>query len=426
VVVLAGVAAVLIGLLALRLHPVLALSGAALLVAALAPAAQPAAARVTEAFGATAGKLGLLVAFGAVVGEGLGASGAARRLARAALRVAGPGRADVALAGAAFVLSVPVFFDSLFLLLCPLARAVGRATGRGRLLPVLAVVAGGTMAHTLVPPTPGPLFVAQALGVDLGTMMIAGAAVGVVAVAAGLIFARGLAGRMRLPEPEGDAADAPGVAPPAAGPPLPLAATPVVLPIALILAGVDRTLALGLGAAAALALVARHAPGGARAARTAAAAAMERAGVVVLVIAAGGAFGAALRAADVGAALARVGAGGRGLLLLGFAAATALRTLQGSATVAMMATAGMVADLARPPALPCDPVWLALAIGCGAKNLAWMNDAGFWIIARTAQLTERQTLRSVSVMNVVMGLAALAAVLLGSYLVPLAHAGGRP
>ena len=222
---LLGIGFVVSGIVWLRLHPVFALAGGALLVALVTPAesirlaalagVSPASSekvaqalsialkapgeRVALAFGAAAGKIGLLVAFACVVGECLRVTGGARAIADAILRLMGPRKAAVGLAGASFVLAVPVFFDTLFLLMVPLARALRMQSGRDYILYILAIVAGGTMAHALVPPTPGPLFVSEALGVDMITMMVAGSITGIVAAAAGMVFAYWLNRRFELP-----------------------------------------------------------------------------------------------------------------------------------------------------------------------------------------------------------------------------------
>ena len=139
-----------------------------------------AAERLARGFGTTAQSIGILIALAAIIGKGLLDSGAADRIVRSIVRVVGPRHAALALLCSGFVLAIPVFFDTVFYLLMPLGKALWLRTRKHYLLYVLAIVAGGTMAHSLVPPTPGPLFVAGELGVDLLTMIVAGMGVGAV------------------------------------------------------------------------------------------------------------------------------------------------------------------------------------------------------------------------------------------------------
>ncbi len=198
-ILLVGMAIVVGGIILFRTHAFLALIIGALVVAALtSPAAleryadskgmsaaeteqlldQSFGERVARGFGNTATKIGILIAMAAVIGACLLESGSADRIVRSALGLFGQRRAPFAFLSSGFLLAIPVFFDTVFYLLIPIARAMGLRTRRDFLWYVMAIVAGGTMAHTLVPPTPGPLFVASELGIDIGVMIIAGLALG--------------------------------------------------------------------------------------------------------------------------------------------------------------------------------------------------------------------------------------------------------
>ena len=113
------------------------------------------------------------------------ASGAADRIVQSFLKVLGEKRSSWALMGSGFVLSVPVFFDTVFYLLVPLARSLFRRTNANYLLYILAISAGGAITHTLVPPTPGPLVMATTLSIDIGVMILIGAIVAFPAAVAG-------------------------------------------------------------------------------------------------------------------------------------------------------------------------------------------------------------------------------------------------
>ena len=456
-----GIVIVVGSILWLRLHAFLALILGAILVALLTPSAalhtyaeqrvakgeltekaalqfekKPAAARVAEEFGRTCANLGILIAMATIIGEAMLLSGAAETLASTLLRWLGAARAHWAFFGASFLLCIPVMLDTVMYLLAPLFKAVARKTQRDYLLLVMCTVAGGTITHSLVPPTPGPLFVAGNLGVPLGLMIGMGTAIGLGAALVGVAFARWCNHHQTLAIP---AEEAPAPLPTAASrtlPPLWIALLPVLLPIALI--GLDATfstgrlrtgswlawliktvgdkdMALTLGALAALAPLAARAGEGARAVKTA----LGEGAVIVLIIGAGGAFGGVLQQTGIAGQLADFFQGGHALALPVVFLVTALvRTAQGSATVAMI-TAAPLAKALLVGGTPLHPVYFALAIGCGSKPFSWMNDAGFWIITRLSGLREAETLRTVSPMMAIQGVAGLALTMLAAWLWPM-------
>jgi GntP family gluconate:H+ symporter len=104
------------------------------------------------------------------------------------LSVFGERRAPAAFMVSSFALGIPIFFDTVFYLMIPLARAMGVRLQRSYSLFVIAIIAGGTMAHSLVPPTPGPLFAASAFGVSIGMMIVVGTIIGLICSVAGLIY----------------------------------------------------------------------------------------------------------------------------------------------------------------------------------------------------------------------------------------------
>jgi GntP family gluconate:H+ symporter len=151
---------------------------------------------------------------------------------------------------------------------------------------------------------------------------------------------------------------------------------------------------------------------------------LETAAVMILIIAAGGAFGAMLKNAGVGDAIKAAAAGVNvSLILLSWAVALVLRIAQGSATVAMLTTSAMVAPLtaaARDAGqLPYHPVYLFLAIGYGAFGASWMNDSGFWLVSRLGGLTEKQTLKTWTVLLTVSSVVGLGTTLVLAKVLPL-------
>lgn len=229
-----GIATVLGLILFLRVNAFLALIISAIVVSLLAPGdVGEKISRVADAFGSAAGNIAIVIALAAIIGECMMASGAADRIVQAFLRLLGEKRAPTALMGSGFVLAVPVFFDTVFYLLVPLARSLYRKTGKNYLLYILAIAAGGAITHTLVPPTPGPLVMASNLGIDVGVMILVGAMVALPAAVAGLITARVLDKRLDIPFRETEGQDSPTVLE-SNLPSLWLSLLPVVLPVALI------------------------------------------------------------------------------------------------------------------------------------------------------------------------------------------------
>lgn len=143
---------------------------------------------VVKAFGGAAGGIGIVIAMAAIIGKCMLDSGAADRIVRSAIGVTGEKKASIGLMFSGFVLAIPVFFDTVFYLLVPLARSLFRRTNKNYLRYLMAIATGGAITHTLVPPTPGPLLVASILGVDIGMMMLVGVLVAGPAAIGGLVF----------------------------------------------------------------------------------------------------------------------------------------------------------------------------------------------------------------------------------------------
>jgi GntP family gluconate:H+ symporter len=412
--------------------------------------------RVGAAFGVTAGKIGIVIALASVIGTCMLDSGAADRIVRTFVRLLGEKRASTALMGSGFLLAIPVFFDTVFYLLVPLARSLFRRTGKNYLLYLMAICAGGAITHALVPPTPGPLAVAAKLNVDLGVMILVGGLISVPAAIAGLIYSKLIARWMPIEmrslgtEPEREPLqdeELPGLIE---------SLLPVVLPVLLIsmntlveallkagqasatpdVARIDllqnihaytailgnANLALLISTVIAMfTLVRKRALDKTEMARIVEASLMSG-GLIILITSGGGAFGGMLQTAKVGDAIQQVFAGegssGVVLLVVGFGIATVMKIAQGSGTVAMITTAGMLVSAANPQALGCDPVYLATAIGAGATCGSWMNDSGFWIVAKMGGLTEYETLKSWSVLLIVLGVTAFAVTLLAAHFIP--------
>ena len=458
-ILLIGMAVVVGGILGLRLHAFLSLVAAALIVAAITPtaniyqwalhapggtAATAAAAagetvgqRVADGFGKTAAGIGILVAMASVLGKTLMESGAAERIVVSCRQALGDRRTALAFLISGFVLGGLILSDTTFYLLIPLAQVMRARTGRDYALYVSAIVAGSVMTHSLMPPAPGPVFVAAALHVNLLSVIIGGAIVGGIAAASGYLYGVWSNSRWDLPlrgAPGVSEAELEAIANREISllPPLWISLVPIVLPVVLIATAAifkthsgqwvrvlenfgNASVALSIAAGIGLLMVSINGTSP----RKAATEGLAGGGVMVLIIAAGGAFGHVLQQTNIAEMIHSMLPNAKiALLPLAFILTVAIRTAQGSAIVAMITAAGIVAPLASG-GLGYNAVYLVLAIGCGSKPILWMNDAGFWIIGRVSGMTERETLRTASALMCVMGVVGLLATMAGAWMFPL-------
>ena len=362
-ILLVGMATILVAIVGLRLSAFLALITAAIVVSLLAPG-EPAVriGRVAEGFGRTAGAVGVVIALASIAGKAMMDSGAADRIVRAFLAWLGVERGATALCATGYVLSIPVFFDTVFYLLVPLARSMYGRTNRNYLKYLLAIAAGAGATHTLVPPTPGPLAIAGTLGVDLGTMVLVGIVVALPAAGVGLLCAGWVDRRMPV-VPRAHAAPVPAeAAAPQSLPGLVPSLLPIVLPVLLISSHTvvvsmtarpgahfafwstlatytaiigNPNLALLVSAGIALWVYARQRSASRADLTEVVDTSLTGAGFIILIVAASGAFGVALQATGIGPVIERAFVGqpggavsgmGSGLiyLFLGFGAAAVI------------------------------------------------------------------------------------------------------
>lgn len=401
--------------------------------------------RIASGFGSTCGKIGILIAMASIIGICLLESGAADKIVRSALKLFGEGVAPIAFIFSGFLLGIPVFFDTVFYLMVPLGKAMRMRTGKNYLLYILTIIVGGTMAHSLVPPTPGPLFVADQLGVDLGVMMLGGCIVGLFTSIYGYVHAV-IANRMyELPLRETpdlplaelqkltqrDESELPN---------LWFAILPIVLPVVLIAGNTiisrfgtsfsaqtlriaatlgDKNIALVISAVIALAMLVRQKRTTMKELTPSIQAAISSAGSIILITAAGGAFGRVLQQTGVAGLINEMPKTSPVMIVtIAFLITTAIRTAQGSATVAMITAVGILSGLAAAGDLGFDPLYLALAIGCGSKPIGWMNDSGFWVMTKMSGMTEAEGLKFITPMASMMGVVGLLVVIAGVSIFP--------
>ncbi len=458
VVLAIGIVTVIGMIIALRINAFIALITAAILVSLLGPEAAEGTdriKRVAEAFGNSAGGIGIVIALAAVIGKCLMDSGAADRIVRAFLSFLGEKRASLALMGSGFVLAVPVFFDTVFYLLVPLARSLHKKTGKNYLKYLLAIAAGGAITHTLVPPTPGPLLMAQQLDISIGMMIMIGALVALPAALVGLVYGHFADKFMPVPMRQVGSEPDPEPIPDDRLPSLFMALLPVVFPVVLISshtiastlakASVKKgepisdswnqitdvtaifgnpNLALLLATAAALYVLWQQRRPTLRELSAAVEQSLMSGGVIILITAGGGAFGGMLKVAQIGAAIEAkfTGAQATGLtyLALGFGVAALLKVAQGSSTVAMITGSAMLAAMGpSEEALGFNTVYLATAIGAGSLIGSWMNDSGFWIFTKMGGLTEVESLKSWTPMLCVLGVVSMIMTVVLAIVLPL-------
>jgi len=408
-------------------------------------------------FGNTAGGIGFIVALAAIIGVCMLGSGAADRVVRWLLSVFGEDRAGIVLLLSGFLLSIPVFFDTVFFLLIPLARALSLRTGKSYTLFVMAMAGAGAITHSMVPPTPGPLMIADGLKLDLGVAMMAGLAASILPAWLVLYLARKFDEKYDLPMREASGASTSELKTivekkDSELPNLFMAALPVAMPVVLIslvsilkLVAKDTVsgqewfkyleffgspnIAMLLAAIAAVYTLAAQLIKDSKVSddglMSTVSKAMEdplqTAGVIILITGAGGAFGGMIRMAGVGGTIEGLATSYNiSLILLAWGATAVVRIAQGSATVAMITGVGLMSSvIGDGSSLPYHSLYIFLAIGFGSITLSWMNDSGFWVVQRLSGFTEKETLKTWSVMLTAISLLGLIQIMIFSTLFPM-------
>ncbi len=442
-----AIAVVFVLILRLRINAFIALITAATTVGILSPnvglgEVMPS---VAGEFGGVCASIAIVIALAALIGQCLMESGAADKIVRVFVRALGEKRASLSLLSSGYVLSVPVFFDTVFYLLVPLARAMRVRMGKHYLLFLMAISAGGAVTHSMVPPTPGPLAMAATLGIDLGVMILVGAMIAVPMSVGGWLFGILRDRQLDVPlrETQGLTLDELEDLAKKGEERLPsffMAMLPIVLPVILI---ASNTLvgALGVGgvlgdvtsflgnpnlallASAAISLMLLAKQKGYTLAQLAGPVetSLASGGLIILITAAGGSFGKMLVRADVGKVIGDMSQEfGVPLLLLSFLLGTLLKVAQGSGTVAMITVSAIMAPLVidTPPGF--HTVYVACAIGSGSLVGSWMNDSGFWVYKQMSGLTETEALQTWTPLLAVMGVIGYIVTQIAALILPLA------
>ncbi len=370
---------------------------------------------ITQGFGSTLGSIGIIIGFGVMMGQLFETSGAAKRMAFTFLRLFGKDREEAALAVTGFLVSIPIFCDSGFIILAPLARALSKQTKKSIVTLGIALAAGLVITHTMVPPTPGPVGVAGIYGANVGSVILWGIVIAIPMLLSIMPYAKKLGKQIyQLPAEDGDgwvrpdsfqiAEDLDSSFNQEELPSIATSFAPIIVPIILILlntvgavlkfSGLFGTIVKFLGTpliAVAIGLIIAIITLTKDNTREETLHAMEKgiasAGIVILVTGGGGALGAVLRNSGVGEYIAGFIADSNiPLLFLPFLISTLMRFIQGSGTVAMLTSASITAPIML--SLGVDPVFATLSACIGSLFFSYFSDSFFWVVNRTIGITD--------------------------------------
>jgi GntP family gluconate:H+ symporter len=339
------------------------------------------------------------------------------------LRKVGERHATLAISLTGFIVGLPIFCDSGYIVLSGLSRSLARRTGISMVAMAVSLAAGLYAVHCLVPPHPGATAAASVIGVDFGRLIFFGILVAIPATIAGYLWADFAGRKIPLTVAEEEIMPEETSQPPS----VIKAFLPVVVPIVLIavrsflsiqvsavqgwwfsalLSLGDPVIALAIGVLLAMNC---HQSWSTETLGHLLQEAAEKAGGILVIIGAGGAFGAILAAADIGRHLSQSLALDSLGILFPFLITFILKTAQGSSTVAIITAASIVQPLLPALGLATGkgPLFAVLAMGAGSMMISHVNDAYFWVITKFSGLDVKSMLKVHSVASVLMGLVSL-------------------
>ncbi|EPZ37453.1 MULTISPECIES: gluconate:H+ symporter [Anoxybacillus] len=438
-IVIAGISLLLFLIIRSKLHAFVALLLVSLLVGmAAGMPLKSVIESIQNGMGGTLGFVAVVVGLGAMFGQMLEASGGAERLAQTLMKKFGEDRAQWALGITGFLVAIPVFFDVGFIILVPIVYGLAKKTGRSLLYYGIPLLAGLAVTHSFIPPTPGPIAVANLIGADLGWVILFGFIAGVPAMMiAGPLFGKYIAKKIHASIPSymewkehDNERDLPSFG---------LIATIILIPLLLILmntvSGVvlpeknmfrsfftflgHPFVALTIATLLAFYFLGRKRGFSKQQVQDIATKALEPAGIIILVTGAGGVFKQILVDSGVGKVLADMMATSTlPPIVLAFIIAALVRISQGSATVAMVTSAGLMAPFIETLNLTGPILGLmTIAIAAGATILSHVNDSGFWLVNRYFGLEVKDTLKSWTVMETIIAFVGFSVVFIISWFV---------
>ncbi len=370
---------------------------------------------ITKGFGGTLGSIGIIIGLGIMMGQMFEISGAAERMARTFLKLFGKGKEEAALALTGFLVSIPIFCDSGFVILSPLAKALSRSTKKSIAGLSVALAGGLVITHSLIPPTPGPLGVAGTFGVDVGSFILLGIVIALPMAIAVMIYSKYIGKKIyQLPNEAGDGWERPPYQKPIYDvisdekdknlPSAFLAFLPIILPIVLILINTVLTAlklttgvyevfiflgnpVIAVGIALIISIYTLTRGKDRKFVITELEGSMKSAGIIIFVTGGGGALGQVLKDAGVGNYIASgIAKTAIPVILLPFIIATLVRFVQGSGTVAMLTAAGITAPIVE--AAGGNMLLGAFAACVGSLFFSYFNDSFYWVVNRLSGITE--------------------------------------
>lgn len=433
-----SIAVLLLLIIGLKLEPFIALIVVSVVVALVAgipvvdlvgTPAKAADSLLEKGFGSILGHITVIIGLGTVLGAMLERSGGADVLTTRLLNLFGPKGAPLAMGLTGLILGIPVFFDIGIFILAPLVYVAAKRGGKSLVMYAMPMLAGLSMTHAFLPPHPGPVAAAGLLHVSLGWLIIMGLACGIPAwFVSGVVWGSWIGKRVHVEVPdefipeeeEADSTNPPSLA---------LIAFIIVAPMVLILGATIASVmlesgrllsiltlvgtpAIALTIAVLLALYLLGTRRGISAAEIAkmCGASLRPVGMILLVVGAGSFFGAVLRATGIGKALAdSMTAIGLPVILSAYLISCALRIAQGSATVAIVTTAGIIeSSIAAGHYSAPQIALIVVAVSAGSIIASHVNDGGFWIVSRYFNMSVKDTLKTWTVLETILSVVGFA------------------
>jgi GntP family gluconate:H+ symporter len=394
---------------------------------------------VNVGFGGTIGYIGIVIIAGTIIGTFLEKSGGAFKLAECTVRLTGEKNVPLAMSIVGYIVGIPVFCDSGYVILSPLNKALSLKAKISLAGSAVALSLGLYATHTMVPPTPGPVAATGLLKADLGLVIMWGGMVAAIALAAGWLFAGKFAARVQMdPEPTSPETYSESVA--AEAPSASKTIVPILLPIVLIvLKSISEfpTHPFGEGSMAKLisfighpvvalligVFVACSLPRKLRGEMLSASGWVGEAilvsATIIIITGSGGAFGKVLQNSGIADVVKEYLVNTNLGILLPFLIAAALKTAQGSSTVAIITTAGVMAPLLEVFKLdtPTAKALVVVTIGAGSMVVSHANDSYFWVVTQLSKMSVHQGYKLQTLGTLVQGVVAGIAVWFISLLV---------
>jgi GntP family gluconate:H+ symporter len=412
----------------LKVHPFLALLLAALAYGFLAGMpAETIVKSINEGFGNTLGKIGLIIVLGVIIGAFLENSGAAYALADKVLKLIGKNRVPAAMGVIGYIISIPVFADSGFMLISPLNKSLSKRAGISLAGSAIALSLGLTATHTLVPPTPGPIAAAGILGAELGLVLLLGMLIAALATVVAVIFAVKYAAKTYI-DPNPEITEAEMNARIQHAPNAFKSSLPVVVPIVLIvlkstvgvLAGPasdgmaklisflgEPVIALLIGMFLS-ALLPKKTEAEMFSISGWVGQSLSSAASIILITGAGGILGKVLQDSGIAEMLSKALADVHLSIWLPFLLSAAIKTAQGSSTVALITAASIMAPMMDTLGFvsPVAKAVAVIAIGAGSMVFSHANDSFFWVVTQLSGMDVKTGYRLHSLGTFILGISA--------------------